>query len=85
MKRFILILILLIFIGAGFFIFLRPEPKKTVSAPKETTPTSTSVQTYVKENYTAKKRFNCGLQKRARTALFSREHRTLYGIFGRSE
>lgn len=54
MKRFILILILLIFIGAGFFIFLRPEPKKTVSAPKETTPTSTSVQTYVKENYTAK-------------------------------
>ncbi|CCQ21441.1 Putative lipoprotein ydaJ [Listeria monocytogenes] len=53
MKRFILILILLIFIGAGFFIFLRPEPKKTVSAPKETTPTSTSVQTYVKENYTA--------------------------------
>lgn len=54
MKRFILILILLIFIGAGFFIFLRPESKKTVSAPKETTPTSTSVQTYVKENYTAK-------------------------------
>lgn len=54
MKRFILIFILIILIGAGFFIFLRPEPKKTVSAPKETTPTSTSVQTYVKENYTAK-------------------------------
>ncbi|MBC2329946.1 glycoside transferase [Listeria swaminathanii] len=54
MKRIILILILLVLFGAGLYFLLRPEPKEPISAPKETTPTSTSVQTYVKENYTAK-------------------------------
>ncbi|MDT0000238.1 glycoside transferase [Listeria cossartiae subsp. cayugensis] len=54
MKRMILILILLVLLGTGLYFFLRPEPKDTVSAPKETTPTSTTVQQYVKENYTAK-------------------------------
>lgn len=54
MKRMILILILLIALGTGLYFSLRTEPKETVSAPKETTPTSTTVQKYVKENYTAK-------------------------------
>ncbi|MBF2489514.1 glycoside transferase [Listeria marthii] len=54
MKRIILILILLVLLGTGLYFFLRPEPKDTVTAPKETIPTSTTVQQYVKENYTAK-------------------------------
>ncbi|MBC1375468.1 glycoside transferase [Listeria sp. FSL L7-0091] len=54
MKRIILIVVLLLFIGTGIYIFLRPEQKNTLSAPKETKPTSSSVQSYVKGNYMTK-------------------------------
>ncbi|HBM4133940.1 TPA: glycoside transferase, partial [Listeria innocua] len=54
MKRTILIAFLLLLIGTGVYFFLRPEQKDTLSAPKETKPTSSSVQTYVKENYMTK-------------------------------
>ncbi|EMX5392820.1 glycosyl hydrolase family 8 [Listeria innocua] len=54
MKRTIIITFLLLLIGTGIYFFLRPEQKDTLSAPKETKPTSSSVQTYVKENYMTK-------------------------------
>ncbi|MBC1630257.1 glycoside transferase [Listeria welshimeri] len=54
MKRIVLIMIPILLIAFGLYFLFRPEVKEISSAPKETTPTSPTVQTYVKENYTTK-------------------------------
>lgn len=56
MKRLIIIIIFIFLVGIGLYFLFQPDfdSKKTNSKPKKSTPTSTSVQTYVEKNYTAK-------------------------------
>lgn len=56
MKRIIFLIAILLLVGIGCYYLIQPEStsKKRMNRPKETTPTSTSVQEYVEQNYTTK-------------------------------